>query len=142
MYKICGHDAQVQILDMDLARAMRHPIFERHPKGNKSSSLISSHSDLTEEQLSKVSRSRIPLGDICALGRSGGTELFHVTICHPLSQARIRDVSENPMNLLKAAWTAKVSRYSGMLQAAGTRFNLLPVPLSTLGGWHPDGHKA
>ena len=44
--------------------------------------------------------------------------------------------------LLKAAWTAKVSRYSGMLQAAGTRFNLLPVPLSTLGGWHPDAHRA
>ena len=51
-----------------------------------------------------------------------------VTICHPLSQARIRDVTENPLNLLKAAWTAKVSRYSGMAQAAGTGFNLLPVP--------------
>ena len=29
-----------------------------------------------------------------------------------------------------------------MLQAAETGFNLLPVPLSTLGGWHPDAHKA
>ena len=44
--------------------------------------------------------------------------------------------------LLKAAWTAKISRYASMLQAAGTQFNLLPVPLSTLGGWHPDTHKA
>ena len=72
----------------------------------------------------------------------GGTELFDVTICHPLSQARIRDAVENQLNLLKAAWTAKVSRYESMHQTAGTRFNLLPVPLSTLGGWHPDPHKA
>ena len=49
---------------------------------------------------------------------------------------------ENLLNLLKAAWTAKVSRYAGMLLAAGTGFNLLPVPLSTLGGWHPDAHSA
>ena len=41
----------------------------------------------------------------------------------------------------KAVWTAKVSRYSGMLQAAGTEFNLLPVLFSTLGGWHPDAHR-
>ena len=33
-------------------------------------------------------------------------------------------------------WTAKVSRYARMLQAAGTGFKLL------LGGWHPDAHKA
>ena len=45
-----------------------------------------------------------------ALGRSGGTELLDVTICHPLSQARIRDMVENPLNLLKKAWTANVSR--------------------------------
>ena len=72
----------------------------------------------------------------------GGTELFDVTICHPLSQVRIRDESANLSNLLNAAWTAKVSRYSGMLQAVGTRFNLLPVPLSTLGGWHLGAHRA
>ena len=56
--------------------------------------------------------------------------------------ARIRDVVENPLNLLKATWTPKVSRYGRTLQEAGTGFNLLPVPLSTLGGWHPDAHKA
>ena len=41
---------------------------------------------------------------ICALGRSGGKALFDVTICHPLSQARIGDAVENPLNLLKAVW--------------------------------------
>ena len=109
----------MKLLARDLAKAARHPIVEERPVGRH--------------------RER---PDIRALGRSGGTELFDVTICHPLSPARIRDAVENPLNLLKAAWTAKVSRYASMLQAAGTRFNLLPVPLSTLGGWHPDAHKA
>ena len=103
----------------DFAKAASHPVVEERPVGR-----------LRERP------------DICALGRSGGTELFDVTICHPLSQARIRDVSESPLNLLRAAWTAKVSRYASMLQAAGAGFNLLPVPLSTLGGWHPDAHMA
>ena len=43
---------------------------------------------------------------------------------------------------VKGGMDCQVPRYSGMLQAAGTRFNLLPVPLSTLGGWHPDAHRA
>ena len=29
-----------------------------------------------------------------------------------------------------------------MLHAPVTGFNLLPVSFSTLGGWHPDAHKA
>ena len=118
-HRIWRHDAQVKLLARDLAKAARHPVVEERPVGR--------HKERP---------------DIRALGRSGGTELFDDTICHPLSQARIRDVVENPLNLLKAAWTAKVSRYASMLQAAGTGFNLLPVPLSTLGGWHPDAHKA
>ena len=99
----------MKLLARELAKAARHPVVKERPVGRH--------------------RER---PDIRALGRSGETELFDVTICNPLSQARIRDESENPMSLLKAAWTAKVSRYSGMLQAAGTGFNLLPVPLSTL----------
>ena len=118
-HRIGRHDAQVKLLARDLAKAARHPVVEKRPVG--------SHKERP---------------DIRALGRSGGTELFDVAICHPLRQARIRDAVEDPLNLLKAAWTAKVSRYASMLQAAGTWFNLLPVPLSTLGGWHPDAHKA
>ena len=113
------HDAQVKLLARDLAKAARHPVVEERPVGRH--------------------RER---SDIRAPGRSGGTELYDVTICHRLSQARIRDSFENPLNLLKAAWTAKVSRYASMLQAARTGLNLLPVPLSTLGGWQLDTHKA
>ena len=37
-----------------------------------------------------------------APGQSGGTELFDVTIFHALSRARIGDVVENPLNVVKA----------------------------------------
>ena len=66
--------------------------------------------------------------DTRALRRGRGTVLFDVTICHPLSQARILGVVESPLSLLKATRNAKVSRYAGMRQAAGTGINLLPVP--------------
>ena len=80
--------------------------------------------------------------DIRALGRTGGTDLIDVTICHPLSQARIRDAVQNPLSVLKAALAGKVSRYGGMVQEDGGRVNVLPVKLFTLGGWHPDVHLA
>lgn len=80
--------------------------------------------------------------DIRAQGRSGGTELFVVTICLALSQERIWDVVGNLLSMLKAAGSAKFSRYAGMLEAGGTEFKLLPVPLSTLSGWHPEAHRA
>ena len=75
---------QLQCTLSTIAKAARHPVVEERPVGRH--------------------RER---PDIRALGRSGGTELFDVTICHPLSHARIRDAVENPLNLLKAAWTAK-----------------------------------
>ena len=86
-HRIWRHDAQVKLLARELANAARHSVVDERPKG--------CHGDRP---------------DIRALGRGGGTELFNHTICHPLSQARIRDVSENPMNLIKAAWATKVSR--------------------------------
>ena len=113
------NNAQVRLLARDLAKAARHPVVDERPLG------------------------RVPGKDLISacLGVACGTELFDDTICHPLSPARIRDVVENPLNLLKAAWSAKVSRYASVLQAAGTGFNLLTVPLTTLGGWHPDAHR-
>ena len=66
----------------------------------------------------------------------------NVTIFHPLSQARIHDAVQNPLNILKAAWAGKVSRYAAMVHEAGRSVQLLPVPISTSGGWHPDAHRA
>ena len=80
----------------DLAKAALHPIVEERPLGRHRES-----------------------PDIRALGRKGGTDLFDVTICHPLSQARIRDAVQNPLNILKPAWAGKVSRYAGMVHKAG-----------------------
>ena len=64
------HDAQVKLLARDLAKAARHPVVGERPIGRH--------------------RER---PDMRALGRSGGTELFNVTIWRPLSQARIQDVT-------------------------------------------------
>ena len=80
--------------------------------------------------------------DIRALGRTGGTDLFDVTICHPLSQARIRDAEQDALNILKAAWAGKFSRYATMVHEAGRSVQLLPVPISTLGEWYPDARRA
>ena len=78
-HRIRRHDAQVKLLARDLAIAVRHPVVEER--------LVGHHRERP---------------DIRALGRSGETELFDVTICHSLSQAKIRDVVENPLNLLEA----------------------------------------
>ena len=94
----------------DLAIAARHPIVEERPLGRH--------------------RER---PDIRALGRTGETDLFDVTICHPLSQARVPDAVQNKLNILKAAWAGTVSRYAGMVHEAGRSVQLLPVPISTLG---------
>ena len=118
-HRIRRHDAQVRLLAGDLAKAVQHPIVEERPLGRH--------------------RER---PDIRALGRTRGTDLFDVTICHPLSQARIRDAVQNPLNILKAAWAGKVSRYAAMVHEAGRSVQLLPVPISTLGAWHPDAHRA
>ena len=55
---------------------------------------------------------------------------------------RIRDAVQNPLNILKAAWAGKVSMYAAMVHEAGRSVQLLPVPISTLGGSHPDAHRA
>ena len=117
--RIRRHDAQVRISAGDLAKATRHPIVEERPLGR--------HRDRP---------------DIRALGRTGGTDLIDVTVCNPLSQARIRDAVQNPLNILKAAWAGKVSRYAAMVHQAGRSVQLLPAPISKLGGWHPDAHRA
>ena len=61
-HRIRRHDAQVKLLARDLAKAARHPVVEERSVGRH--------------------RER---PDIRALGRSGGTELFNVTICNFLS---------------------------------------------------------
>ena len=117
-HRIRRHDAQFQLLAKDLAKAARHPVIEDRP--------LRKHRERP---------------DIRALGGTGGTDLFDVTICQFLSQARVRDTLDNQLGMLKAAWTAKVSRYERMMQTAGTNIHLLPVPQAALGGWPSDSHQ-
>ena len=79
-HRIWRHDAHVKLLARELAKAARHLVVEERPLG--------SHRERP---------------DLRAFWRSGGTELFGVTICHPLSQAQIRDVVE------RRQWPEQVS---------------------------------
>ena len=72
------HDAQVVLGARNLAKAARHPIVEETPIGRH-----------TERP------------DIRPRGRSGGTDLFDVTNCHPPSQARIRDAVQKSFEHLE-----------------------------------------
>ena len=49
---------------------------------------------------------------------------------------------ENALNLLKKASDEKIRRFGRVLQESATAAQLFPMPLSTLGGWHPDSHRA
>ena len=118
-HKIRRHDTQVQLLAKHFAKAARHPVVDNRPLGRHRES-----------------------PNICALCRTGGTDLFDVAICHPLSQNRVRDALDKPLGMLKAAGNAKVSQYARMMPAGETKTHLLPVPSSTLGWWHSDSHRA
>ena len=69
--------------------------------------------------------------------------MYDVNISHPLSTGRLANARKpNPLPVLNAAWASKVSHFRSFMQQAGPRCSLLPVPISTLGGWHPEAHRA
>ena len=78
--RIRRHDAQVRLLQADLKKVARHPVLEPRPFGR--------HKERS---------------DISALRGHGGSDMFDITICHPLCLARIRDGLEDPLTLLKNA---------------------------------------
>ena len=72
-------------------------------------------------------------------------DFYHISLTsssHSLSPARFRDGMENALNLLKKAWDEKIGRFGRVLDESATAVKLIPMPLSTLGGWHPDSHRA
>ena len=80
--------------------------------------------------------------DTSALRSHGGSDIFDITDFHSLSPARIRDGLQNPLTLLKNAWGEKIRRFRRVLHASATVAKLFPMPISTLGSWHPDAHRA
>ena len=119
IHRITRHDAQVRLLQADLITTARHPVVEPRPFGR--------HKERP---------------DISALGSHGGSDMFDITFSHPLSPARVRDGMENALNLLKKAWDEKIRRFGTVLHESATAAKLLLMPLSTLGGRHPDLHRA
>ena len=119
IHRIRRHDAQVRLLEAALIKAARHPVVQPRPFGH---------------------HRKLP--DISALGSHGGSNMFDITFCHPLSPARVRDGMENALNLLKKVWDEKMWKFGIVLHESATTVKLFPMPLSTLGGWHPDSHRA
>ena len=117
--RIWLNDEHVKQLTRDLAKSARHPVVEQRP----------------------VERLR-EKPDIRVHGRSGRKKFVDVMTSHLLRQARIRNVSKNPMHPLNWPWTAKISGYSCMLQATKTRFIRLPFSFPTLTGRHQDAHRS
>ena len=68
--------------------------------------------------------------------------MLDITIWNPLSPARIRDGLENPLTLQKNAWDEKITRFRRVFHASATAAKLFPMSISTLGGRHPDAHRA
>lgn len=100
----CKHESyrisrQVHILTTDLSKAARHPIFEPRPWGG---------------------HGQRP--DIEELSSDGRTTLFDSTSSHPVSAGRLASapVVSNPLHVLSAAWTAKVSRFMSSIKQAGS----------------------
>ena len=79
---------------------------------------------------------------IAALGKHGGSDMFDITICHPLSPALNRDGMDNSLRFLKKAWDEKISRFGRVPHESSTSVKLFGMSLSSLGGWHPDSHRA
>ena len=117
-HRTARHDEQVRLLVGNPSKAARHPVLEPRPLGRH--------------------RER---PDIRAISSHGGSDLFVVTFCHPLSPARIWDSVQNPLSILKASWSAKFGRYASVMETYGTTAHLVHVPISTLGGWHPDSYR-
>ena len=46
------------------------------------------------------------------------------------------------MTLPKNAGDEKIRRFRRVLHASAPAAKLFPIPISTLGGWHPDAHPA
>ena len=82
--------------------------------------------------------------DITALISHGGTSLVDITIWHPLSRVRLANAPREacPLPVLKAAWAPKVARFREFISQTVSGHSLLPVPISTIVGWHPEAHRA
>ena len=118
-HMMARHDEQPRLLVGDLSKAALHSVLEPRPLGRH--------------------RER---PDIRAISSHGGSALFDITFCHPLTPARIWDSVQNPLSIVKAAWSAKFARYASVLETYGTTVHLIPGANSTLGGWHPGSYRA
>ena len=55
---------------------------------------------------------------------------------------RIRDGINDALSFLKKTWDGKFRWFGRVLHGSNTSVQLFPMPLLSLGGWHPDSHRA
>lgn len=111
------HDSQKLLLASDLQKAARHPIVEPRQTAHR------------------------VRPDIKALGSNGGTDFYDIVFVHPLTEKRIPVVARAPIKPLTESKNNKEGHYVAFMKDQGPRSRLVPVVLSTLGGWHPESYK-
>ena len=117
-HMVARHDEQVRLSVGALLTAALHPVLYLRSRGRH--------------------RER---PDVRALSSHGVSDLFDITFCHPLTPARIWDSLQNPLCILESAWSATFSRHESVLATYGTTVHVIPVPISTLGEWHPGSYR-
>ena len=111
------HDSHKLLLASDLQKAARHPIPEPRIPGTHG-----------------------VRPDIKALGCNGGTDYYDVVFVHPITRPRTPVVLRNPSEPLSEARAEKIRHYANFMTTQGPSAQLVPIPLSTLGGWHPEAY--
>ena len=62
-----------------------------------------------------------------------------VTVISPLQIAVVDQEAANPGYALKVAWDRKMR--SAFEACRAQRVSFIPLPVETLGGWHPEAEK-
>lgn len=79
--------------------------------------------------------------DIRFSDTTGGTDNLDITVVHPLTGPRVRSTIENLLAALAKALCESILTHADYIARSGPLAKLLPLNLSTLGGWNPDAHR-
>ena len=80
--------------------------------------------------------------DIRATGARGGYDFLDIVVVNPLSTHKRRDeVIRCPDTHLTSASNRKSTKYHHLVAAAPAGSKVVPIALSTVGGWHPQARQ-
>lgn len=70
--------------------------------------------------------------------KGGGTDFLDISIHHPLTGPAVPYTVKVPESVLRTAVSHKSGRYRQFIADKGSRAALLPIAITTLGGWDAD----